>query len=181
MISTTLKQIAARFSLNTSGIAAVEFAMIAPLMITTYFGASEVGNILLADRKVTNVAAATTDLVAQAVQINNDDMSDIFNATSAIMAPYNTASVEIIVASVNIDLDGNSTVGWSDAQNASALVEDSPYALPQGTGMPGASVVVTKVRYTYTSPIGEFLTSGLTVEDTFYQRPRRVLRVMRVD
>ncbi len=51
---------AARFAHDQSGLSALEFALIAPLMITTYFGAYEMCDVLLMDRKVTNVAAATT-------------------------------------------------------------------------------------------------------------------------
>ena len=169
------------FQQDARGVSAVEFALIAPMMITVYFGAVEMSNVLLADRKVTSVASATTDLVAQAVQINDDEIDDIFQATSAIMEPYDPSTVEIVVASINMDIDGNTTVGWSDAFNATALIEGAPYALPAGIAQPGGSIVVTTVRYSYATTIGEFLTNGISVEDTFYQRPRRVMRVLRID
>lgn len=162
-----------------SGIAAVEFALIAPLMITTYFGASELCNLLLADRKVTNVTAATTDLVAQAMQISDSGMNDIFTASSAIMQPYPLASLQIVVTSAVADADGNVTVGWSDGYNAAAYAPGTAFTLPQGLIQPGGSVIVTEVHYNYDSPIGQFWTHGFAVNDTFYQRPRRVMQIAR--
>jgi hypothetical protein len=42
-------------------------------------------------------------------------------------------------------------------------------------------VIVAEVSYTYTPPVGEFLTGGLTMQDTFYLRPRRSLTVEKVN
>ena len=168
-----------RFLACEAGVSAVEFALIAPIMITTYFGASELCNLLLADRKVTNVTAATTDLVAQALQISDSGMNDIFTASSAIMQPYPLSSLQIVVTSAVADANGNVTVGWSDAYNAGAYSPGSAFVLPDGLIQPGGSVIVTEVHYTYDSPIGEFWTGGFTVNDTFYQRPRRVMQIAR--
>lgn len=162
-----------------SGVSAVEFALIAPVMITTYFGASELCNLLLCDRKVTNVTAATTDLVAQALQVSDANIADIFTASSAIMEPYPLASLQIIVTSAVADADGNVTVGWSDGYNTPAHMQGTAFTLPDGLIQPGGSVIVTEVRYTYDLPIGEFWTDGFTVNDTFYQRPRRVMQIIR--
>ncbi len=44
----------------------------------------------------------------------------------------------------------------------------------------GASVIVSEVTYTYSTPIGQFVTNGMTVTDKFYERPRRVAVIPRV-
>lgn len=167
------------FLRNNKGVAAVEFAFIAPIMITTYFGSSELCNILLADRKVTNISAAATDLVAQALQISDAEMTDIFQASSAIMEPYPLTSLEIIVSSVVMQIDGDIEVAWSDAFQTGARTPGSAFTMPDGLIEPGGSVIVTEVRYSYSSPFGEFLTHGITVEDIFFQRPRRVMQIIR--
>lgn len=170
------------FARCASGVAAVEFALIAPVMIATYYGSSELCNVLLADRKVTNVCAATTDLVAQATQLSNADMSDIFKASSAIMEPYDTAGLQIVVTSVVADANGNTKVAWSDSNGSGALAAGSDYSLPDnGLLLPGASVIVTQVNYTYDSPFGDLFRSGLTLNDKFYERPRRVMQIARVN
>lgn len=176
----TLRAKLARFAGCRSGLSAVEFALVAPIMITTYFGACEMCDILLANRKVTNVAAATTDLVAQATQIANADMTNIFNAATAIMAPYNVNALEITVSSVNTDASGNTKIGWSDALHTTARAPGSAYTLPTGLATPGGSIIMTEVKFTYATPIGTFVTNGITFTDKFYQRPRRVTVIPRV-
>jgi Flp pilus assembly protein TadG len=169
-----------RFAGCERGLSAIEFALVAPIMITTYFGAYEMCDILVANRKVTSVAAATTDLVAQATQIANPDINNIFNAASAIMYPYNANVLEITVSSVNTDGAGVTKIAWSDAQNTTARAPGSTYTLPAGLATPGGSVIMTEVKFTYATPIGTFVTSGITFSDKFYQRPRRVTVIPRV-
>jgi Flp pilus assembly protein TadG len=170
----------ARFAKTEAGVAAVEFALIAPIMISLYLGSSELCDLLLADRKVTNITSATTDLVAQALSISNADMTDIFSASSAIMEPYDTASLQIVVTSVVEDANGNITVGWSDGYNRSGYAQGSAYNLPDNTLVsPGGSVIVTEVNYTYTSFVGEFWTGGYPMHDTFYEKPRRTSQIPR--
>ena len=171
------------FVRNTAGVSAIEFALIAPLMISLYIGACELCNILLADRKVTNVTAATTDLVAQEMSISNNEMTDIFSASSAIMEPYSLASLQIVVSSVVMDANNNITVAWSDGYQATPRAVGSAYTLPAGFTdymSAGSSVIVTEVTYVYTSPIEEILPNGLNVHDTFYQKPRRTAQISRV-
>ena len=54
-----------RFLCDRCGLAAVEFALILPVMLTLYFGGVEVTNMLVANRRVTSVAYTAADLAAQ--------------------------------------------------------------------------------------------------------------------
>ena len=77
-----------KFASNTEGMAAVEFAMILPLMLTLYLGAAELSQGIGADRKVTMTARTVADLVSQVTSINNADMTNSLNAAAAVMAPF---------------------------------------------------------------------------------------------
>jgi Flp pilus assembly protein TadG len=169
-----------RFASNDSGLSALEFALIAPIMITIYFGAYEMCDVLLVDRKVTNVAAATTDLVAQALQVANSDITDIFTASSAIMVPYNLTNLTVIVTSVVADAQGVTKVGWSDAYHGTAHAVGSTFSVPVGLVQAGGSVIVSEVTYAYATPFGMFVTSGINMSDKFYERPRRLNQIPRV-
>jgi Flp pilus assembly protein TadG len=169
-----------RFARSESGLSALEFALVAPIMITTFFGAYEMCDVLLADRKATNVAAVTTDLVAQATQIADADITNIFNAATAIMVPYDVNILQITVSSITADAQGNTKVAWSDALHTTAHAAGANFTLPPGLVSPGGSVIVSEVRYTYATPLGQFVTNGITVSDKFYQRPRRTTIIPRI-
>ena len=167
-------------SRNDDGMSAVEFALIAPIMIATYFGAYEICDVLLVDRKVTDICAATTDLVAQANQISNTVIAEIFHATGASITPYTLTNLQIKVTSVIANAAGNTTVAWSDGYHTTARAVGSSYTLPAGLISPGGSVIMSEVTYTYSTPIGQFVTSGLTISDSFFQKPRLVIQIPRV-
>jgi len=164
------------------GVAAVEFAFIVPLLITLYFGVIEVTYAIMADGKVTNVTSTVADLVAQTKTVNQAELDDIFKAAAAIMVPFNSTEATIVVSSVVIDADGNSTVGWSAASLGATTpyVDGAPYTLPTGLVVPNTSLIVAEVQYQYNSFLNYIVTSGISMSDIFYLRPRASAEVQKL-
>ena len=169
------------FRQNKDGVAAIEFAVIAPLMVTLFFGAVELSDGLLADRKVTVVASSIADLISQDTQIDDAGMADVFKAAEAVIVPYNVSSLSIRVSSINVETDGTTDVGWSDGYNTSAYAPGTNFALPTGIGQPGGSVIVTEVSYDFQSILGQLIVGTVVLDDQFFARPRRVLRISRIN
>lgn len=161
------------------GVAATEFALLLPVMLTLYFAGIEISNLLIVDRKVTAASNTVADLVAQATVVDNTEMQNIFNATAAILTPFPPGNFSVVLTSVVADGSNNTTVAWSDALNAAARTPGSNMALPTGLTTPGSSVIVSEVTYNYTSPIAQFLTGPVGITDESYLRPRRTLQVLR--
>lgn len=167
-----------RFLTDVRGLAAVEFALIVPVMITVYFGTIETTNALTAARRVTNVAQTAADLVAQATSVSASDVDDIFAASTAILTPFDTAAVKITISSVVADASNVTKVDWSAAYGgATPRTANSTITLPAGLTIPGTSVVMAEVTYLYTSPIGTFITGPITMSEVAYLRPRRTVSV----
>jgi len=76
-----------RFARETRGAAAVEFALVTPLMLSLYFGMVELSTGVAMDRKVTMVSHTLSDLIGQATAVDDTDISNVFNAASSIMTP----------------------------------------------------------------------------------------------
>ncbi len=167
------------FHKDQSGVAAVEFALVAPLMIALLLGMTEVSTAITSQRKVTSATSTVADLVARANSITDNDMTDVYSAAGAILEPFDTSSLQIRLTSVVIDLEGVQTVGWSSAQNMTPLVADDPYTLPDGIGFEGGSVIVGEVGYEHTNGIALFMPSLRTVTDEFYVQPRKTLQIER--
>ena len=166
---------------HTGGMAATEFALIAPLMLTLYFGVTEVADGLTANTKAASVAATAADLAAQNDKLCNAEMTDIFAALNAIMFPYPTANTRIVITSL-IDAGNNQIkVAWSDAQNGTPRTVSSFVTIPTGlvTSGSGGSVILAEVTYNYTSPAGQLIYGTVPMNDTFYGHPRRVAQVTR--
>jgi len=170
-----------RFAREAAGIAAVEFALIFPLMLTFYFGAIEITNMLTANRRVTSVAYTAADITAQAASVSNADITDIFNASSAILAPFSTAPIKVRITSVVANSSNVPKVAWSDGYNIAPRAAGSNMTLPAGLTTAGSSVIVAEVTYAYASPISELITETITFSDVAYLKPRRAVQVTRTN
>jgi len=168
---------AKRLRRDERGVSAVEFALIAPVMIVILFGVIEISQLFTADRKVTRTTSTVADLVAQDDIITADEMTDIFTASGAIMQPYDTAGLQMRVSSVVMDDKGKVAVDWSEGSNISPRAPGSVVSVPAGILQTNTSVIMAEVNYNYASTLGTFLSAPLKLGETFYLRPRRALKV----
>ena len=70
---------------NNSGVAAIEFAMIIPIMAALFVGTNEFSAGVAVDRKVTLMARTLSDLTSQNTEVTDDKLTNFFNASKAIM------------------------------------------------------------------------------------------------
>jgi len=76
------------FPLATAGVAAVEFAMILPVMLLLFLGMSEVTQGVNINRKVTILSRTIADITSRSSDgIDNAQMEEVFNAALSVMAP----------------------------------------------------------------------------------------------
>ncbi|MEJ2435760.1 MAG: pilus assembly protein, partial [Pseudolabrys sp.] len=87
-----------RFGRDRRAVSAVEFALVAPLMITLYFGCVEVSDGVAADRKVSLTAATLANLAAQETSISSSQMDNILAASTAIIAPYDVSRLKVTLS-----------------------------------------------------------------------------------
>lgn len=167
-----------RFRRADGGLSAIEFALIMPVMLITFFGIAEIANYILAARKVANVASSAADLITQDTVITDDEMDDVMGALDVVLRPFDPSEAAIRITSVVADADGETTVAWSDARNTGAYTEGSPITVPDIVP-DGQGIIMAEVSFTYKTLFGMFLTSGMTVSDTFYLKPRRSTTVER--
>ncbi len=168
-----------RMKQNEKGVAALEFALVAPFMIALYMGSVELHHALSADRRVTDLAGATADLVAQSSDISGQ-MDNIFDAASTYLKPYGVANLRITVTSICHDREDKGRVDWS-ANYVNGGVKD--YAHMDLIDLPlddddnpvltvrGTSLILAEVSYEYTSPLGRYV-NNTVLSDHYYLRPR---------
>ena len=167
-----------RLRAENKGVSAIEFALIAPVMILIYFACIELSFMMVLDRKVTSSASALGDLVARAATINDDEMDDIFEATRMIFQPNPISDARMRISSLYDD-EGTIKVAWSEGRNMTPFTVDSTITVPDGIVPEDGSVVFAEVEYDYNSTLGYFFTTSKTLSDEFYLRPRRTDRVAR--
>lgn len=156
------------------GVAALEFALIAPFMIALWLGSVELSQGFTINRKVSQAASVLADLVTQQTNLTAAEMNDIMDATVAIMMPYNVGNLSIEIAGVSIDDNGDTRVEWSETRNGSAAAVGSAYAIPPALIIPESFLVVAQLSYEHTPATSHVINGSITLSDNFYLRPRRL-------
>lgn len=155
------------------GVSAVEFALLAPLMISLYLGGSEISQAVSIDRKVSLTARAVADLTAQGTTISDTEMANILKAGAAVVAPYSASLLKVVISSVKIDANSIAKIAWSDATtNAVARSKNQTVTLPTALTVANTSVIWAEVTYDFTPAIGYMITGKLPLTDQIYMRPR---------
>jgi Flp pilus assembly protein TadG len=172
------------------GLAAVEFAMVLPVMVIMYLGCCEVSLGFSASKKVDSVARALSDLTSQAqVAIKQSDMNDIIAAATGVMQPFDGAATNLAITSFIMPTPASGPVkaftDWSYVRGGTATgCGDKTLLVPAGFLSPGKSIIKADVSYTYypllSGPfrtIGDGSVSSLNLTSTLWMQPRILPRV----
>jgi len=173
---------------DRSGLAAVEFAMIFPMMVVMFFGVLELSAAISVDRKATLVARTLSDLTSQMASVADADLLSFGETAKAIMTPYPGSPLIFSVTEVYIDsVTAVARVQWSKGMTIGptgvvALAPTNPHNPGAIVVLPltmvaakGTYVIWSEVRYKYTPAIGYMVAAtGMTFNDAAYTRPRSV-------
>ena len=160
------------FVADQRGVSAVEFAFILPLMVTLYMGGVEVTQAVSASRKATLVSRTVADLVTQLSSISNTDMTNVLNASSAVMVPFASGGLTVVVSSIKIDNTGTGKVAWSDTLNGTPRSVNQTITLDSALAVPNTSLILGEVTYVYTPIFGTAITGQINLSERIYMRPR---------
>ncbi|MBN8961173.1 MAG: pilus assembly protein [Rhizobiales bacterium] len=180
----------ARFSRRSEGLAAIEFAMILPLMLVTLFGMIGTTSAISIDRKVTLIARTLSDLTSQGSIVTGTgtgtDISNFFQIGRAMLTPYNSVQnpfsggpLKMTITEIYINpTSGAARVQWSwgDVQRAvGSVVTTMPTDLigkdASGKVLPDQYFILSEVSYLYAPSILPGVATVQLKEST-YTRPR---------
>ena len=179
-----VQRLLGRFRRDRRGVAAVEFALILPILALLALGCFEVPRYVLLWQRLERTSSGVSDLVAQADEpITTNQMTDIFSAAKIMMQPYAIlTSGSIVVTSINNPTGGAGVkntwrIACGTVNNIGKL--GAVGATPTVTAFPNAllptidnEVLVTEVYFTYTPVFKTYIYTGSTLYAVAYTRPR---------
>lgn len=111
-----LQTLAGRFGLDKRGVAAVEFAFLAPILLVMYFMTMEASQAIETSKKVARLGSMVADLTTQVQGSSTKaDLEGIMKLGQTALLPYARSKPTIIITGVQLSGDATpkATVAWS--------------------------------------------------------------------
>jgi Flp pilus assembly protein TadG len=154
------------------GIAAVEFAMIVPIMLVVFFGTVEFSSGVAVDRKVTLMSRTLSDLTSQSISVADTDLSNFFAAGTAIMTPYSPTPISSTITELWVNSSLQARVQWS--KGSAPLAVSSVVTIPSQLAVANTYLIYSQVSYLYVPTIGYVMAKGgVNLSDVAFTRPRQ--------
>ncbi|HEX8471269.1 MAG TPA: TadE/TadG family type IV pilus assembly protein, partial [Brevundimonas sp.] len=146
MIRESLPAFIVRLARDRRGVSAVEFALIAPVMIAFYFAMGELCQGYMAQKRLSHTASSIANLVAQTDVVKEDEVADVMAIGALIMKPFPATSLSTRITSVTRDANGVAKVDWSRASGAGlpAYADQAVVTVPTDMIGNGASLVMAE-------------------------------------
>ncbi|WP_117192988.1 TadE/TadG family type IV pilus assembly protein [Rhizobium terrae] len=121
-----------RLVADRRGVGAVEFALIAPILISLYITSFEITIGLSVSTRLTRATSTIADLVTRETTVSQATLATMKNVADGMFAPYKVDDPNIRITGVVLDATGNPTVAWSWSNKGGA-----PYAVGSPVNVPG--------------------------------------------
>jgi Flp pilus assembly protein TadG len=171
------------------GVAAIEFAFIAPVLLSLYFVTMEVSQGIEVNKKVGRVGSMVADLVTQQQTISVSELNAILAIGESILQPYNRSKPTITITAIQIT-DENTpkvVVAWSrkltNGATSAGAAKDSLTTVPNTLKIRNTFLIrvesdlAYKPVITWTADQKQVLGlaaafDGINMSEDYYLRPR---------
>lgn len=178
----TLIQRFRQFAAANRGVAALEFAIIAPLlMVPLLLGSVDLIDVMGANKRAQNAAASIADVVARDTEISNAELTSTWRALDILMYPNDPSTMQIRISSVSIVNSSTARVVWSEGHGGmSARQTGGTVALDSRMMVVGSSIIMVESAYRYSAPLGFLFQAPINLTHNAYRRSRLVDPIPRV-
>ena len=173
---------------DTGGLAAVEFAIVLPIMLTLWIGGVEITQALSVDRRVNNMSSMIGDLASREKCVTTAGIDEMFAIAEDAMFPYTATPLSVLLTAIWIDEDRNVTLDWSFAYGSKTKRTSIPADfLPNlikdesddGERAASTQIIVVEAYYNFEPALGYVITGDIEFEETLYFTPRLSNRIQK--
>jgi len=169
-----------RFLRGRRGVSAIEFGLIAPVLVTMLLGVAETGRFIYLHLKISNIVSNVADIVARSEVASKNEMTSLFSALPVMFSPFDSSGrfAVIVTGVVRLEADTPPMVAWQAAGGPVAApsnvgVEGGEAKTPNDlTFVGGDALIVAEIVYTYDTWLLGFVPTQ-TVRNHAFARPRR--------
>lgn len=178
-----------RFARDARGVAALEFALIVPLLLMLYFVTMEVAQAIEVNKKVGRAGSMVADLVTQQQEMSKTELESIMRIGEATLQPYNRSQIDIEITAIEVTNDATPKIQvvWSrklvNGTFSAGAAKGTAADIPPKLTIKGSFLIRARSSLGYKPVISwvasDKATLGLTaafdsipMAETYYLRPR---------
>jgi len=166
-----------RWLRDTTAVAAVEFALIFPVMMILLMGLFDLGNGIMANQRIIASVHTIADLLARNEIVDDDIINSSISGGELVVAPFSIDTMGVDIVSIRFDEDGAPETVWRETRNMAA--NTSVPGNTQPLSQPNEGVLVVTVRYLYRPAFGQMVIGDIPMEEMAIIRGRRTAVVER--
>jgi hypothetical protein len=171
---------AVRLSRDKRGNAAIEFAVIVPVMLTMFFGVVEFSSAVAVKRKISMAAEELADLAARYKEVPDTEIDNFFKIARAVITPYSKTVLKATITEIYINpATGLGRAQWSkgDVVRLDGSTVPVPLELiakdADGKIVDDQYLIFAETGYLYVPAVGYLMAkAGVPLSDKSYMRPR---------
>lgn len=171
-----MRRLCSGLARDRSGIAAVEFAMVVPVMATMWLGMVQFSQYATADAKTLMAAQSISNMVAQVGTWQTGQFNDIASAANDVLAPLPTTNaITVDVIGVAYDANNNPTLtgGWRCTSTGGPPADTpAPLSAAAGLGTSGQMIILVTVKYAFQPTVTYGVIGARTLSERSLNRPR---------
>ena len=182
----------AGFLADRRGVAAIEFAFIAPVLLAMYFVTMEVSQAIETSKKVARIGSMVADLVTQQQSVTKADLAAIMKIGESSLQPYGRSMPKVVVTAIQMTNAANpqAQVLWSyrleNGSYGAGPAKNTTVAVPAALKTANAFLIRVESTLNY-KPIISWSDdakqtlgllsafNSLPMGQTYYLRPRSTL------
>jgi Flp pilus assembly protein TadG len=175
-----IRSLFTRFARDKTGVGAIEFAILFPVLVMLYIGAFEATIGLSVSKRATRAAGSVADLITQQKQVSKSVLAQMPSVAAAIFVPFNTTGLTMKITGIVIDGSSSAKVLWSSAQDGTVpYAKNTPISdVPTDMLKASSFLVRTELSIPYTMFLfaPSFLPDNvrtITISRSYYYRQRQ--------
>jgi Flp pilus assembly protein TadG len=173
-----------RLAFDRSGVAYIEMALIAPVLLLMYCGSYVVSDMVTCGRKVSLTAHTVADLASQYGSVTQANLTAVMSNSAYVLAPYNSANAQLRISEVQVTDASHAKVIWSRATtNSTPLAVNAVVNLPTNLAPPlmvpsvannqtGGYFIMGEISYAYTPAFGQGWLPSPNLYNRYFMLPR---------
>jgi Flp pilus assembly protein TadG len=119
------------FFRDRKGTGAIEFAIIAPLLIMAYIGCFEISVGFNIARKVSRASSTVADVLTQMPNVDTAALKGMKDVTKSVMSPFEVNNYTLKITGIKMTAPGRGVVTWSyDQADKAPYKEGSEVIMP---------------------------------------------------